>query len=81
MPAQPTDGLHGVEHRIVVEVLARQRTATAELYARIRGVTPEQIDDAISALVNAGVIRRSPRGTLSTGATLRHLDGLGLIAI
>lgn len=80
MPAHPTDGPHGVERRVVVEVLARHRTATADLAARI-GVPPEQIDDAITALVNAGVIRRSPRGTLSSGATLRHLDGLGLIAI
>jgi predicted transcriptional regulator len=83
MPAQPTDSTRS-ETAVVLHFLGRSTpTTTDELYGEIRepGMTQAEIDQAVAALTDAGVIYRGADGNLHTGAALTKLDELGLIGV
>jgi hypothetical protein len=78
MPGQDTDA---IETTVIMAILGRdRRVSPAELYARV-DASDAAIDDAVSRLSDAGVLRRDADGSLHSSIALRRLDRLGLIGV
>lgn len=84
MPPQDTADSVTAERAVVAQFLQPTTTRTAaELYAAIHepGVGPPQIDAALSALLDAGVLRRAANERLCASRALAHLDRLALFDV
>jgi hypothetical protein len=80
MPRNPTDAQ--AEAAVVLEVASRASGLTRErLYVAVcADLSPEQVDAAVESLVDASVLRATPKRVYASDA-LRRVDDLGLICV
>ena len=81
MPGNPTEGK--AEYGVVLELADRYSNGCSrvELHRALStDFSPAQVDSAIASLVEAGVVRATPKKVYGSAA-LQRIDELGLIHV